>query len=140
MGLESGLAVVGSFGPARRRSHAALGEPVSVASRLQQMTQDLSMPLLIGPQMARQLPQNSTEPLGDFLLEGLDSPYTLYGAADAAELVPPEDLWASMPVNGDDTVDEASPADRLRTKGFALASALTGAASAPATPQPLRDA
>jgi len=140
VGLESGLAVVGSFGPARRRSHAALGEPVSVASRLQQMTQDLSMPLLIGPQMARQLPQSSTEPLGDFLLEGLDSPYTLYGTADAAELVPPEDLWASMPVNGDDTVDEASPADRLRTKGFALASALTGAASSHATPQPLRDA
>ena len=89
VGLECGLAVVGSFGPARRRSHAALGEPVSVASRLQQMTQDLSMPLLIGPQMARQLPQHSTEPLGDFLLEGLDSPYTLYGAADSAELVPP---------------------------------------------------
>ena len=107
VGLESGLAVVGSFGPARRRSHAALGEPVSVASRLQQMTQELSMPLLIGPEMARLLPQNSIEPLGDFLLEGLHSPYTLYGAADAAELMPPAELWASMPLPEDASPDES---------------------------------
>lgn len=110
IGLESGVSVVGSFGPARRRTHAALGEPVSVASRLQQMTQDLSMPLLIGPQMARQLPQQSTEPLGDFLLEGLDSPRTLYGTADSAELVPPEDLWVSGPATGaGDAADDPWP-------------------------------
>jgi adenylate cyclase len=112
VGLESGLAVVGSFGPARRRSHAALGEPVSVASRLQQMTQELSMPLLIGPEMARLLPQNCIEPLGDFLLEGLHSPYTLYGAADAAELMPPAELWASMPLP-----EDASPEDARWTGG-----------------------
>ena len=54
--------------------------------------------------MARLLPENSTEPLGDFLLEGLRSPYTLYGAADSAELVPPAELWASLP-----PADDASP-------------------------------
>ena len=65
------------------------------------------MPLLIGPEMARLLPQNSIEPLGDFLLEGLRSPYKLYGAADAAELVPPAELWASMPPREDGSSDEA---------------------------------
>jgi adenylate cyclase len=110
VGLECGLAVVGSFGPARRRSHAALGEPVSVASRLQQMTQELSMPLLIGPEMARHLPETSTEPLGEFLLEGLLSPYTLYSASDSAELVPPAELWASLPQADDASlVDPAWP-------------------------------
>ena len=65
------------------------------------------MPLLIGPEMARLLPQNSIEPLGDFLLEGLRSPYTLYGAADAAELMPPAELWASMPLPEDASPDES---------------------------------
>lgn len=126
IGLECGLAVVGSFGPARRRSHAALGEPVSVASRLQQMTQDLSMPLLIGPQMAHQLPQQSTEPLGDFLLEGLGSPYTLYGAADSADLVPIEDIWVSMPATG---ADESWPDGRPLTRRLAVVAASALAAT-----------
>jgi class 3 adenylate cyclase len=43
VGIECGQAVVGSFGsPSRPHSP---GEPVGVASRLQHMTQDLSMPL-----------------------------------------------------------------------------------------------
>jgi len=95
VGLETGPAVVGSFGPARRRAHAALGEPVSVAARLQQMTLDLSMPILIGPQLAAQLPQGSTEPLGDYLLEGLSRQYALHAPTAWAELVPTEPLWIS---------------------------------------------
>ncbi len=95
VGLESGVAVVGSFGPARRRAHAALGEPVSVAARLQQMTLDLSMPILIGPQLAMQLPQGSTEPLGEYLLEGLSRQYALHAPTAWAELVPTEPLWAA---------------------------------------------
>lgn len=93
VGLESGTALVGSFGPARRRAHAALGEPVSVASRLQQMTLDLSMPILMGPQIASRLPQGSTESLGDYLLEGLSRQYTLHAPTAWAELVPAEPLW-----------------------------------------------
>ncbi|WP_284615606.1 CHASE2 domain-containing protein [Aquabacterium humicola] len=93
VGIESGRALVGSFGPARRRAHAALGEPVSVASRLQQMTLDLSMPILMGPQLAAQLPQDSTESLGDYLLEGLSRQYTLHAPKAWAELVPTEPLW-----------------------------------------------
>jgi len=95
VGLESGIAVVGSFGPARRRAHAALGEPVSVAARLQQMTLDLSMPILIGPQLASQLPQGSTESLGEYLLEGLSRQYALHAPTAWAELVPTEPLWAA---------------------------------------------
>ena len=141
IGLESGLAVVGSFGPVRRRSHAALGEPVSVASRLQQMTQDLSMPLLIGPQMARQLPPQSTEPVGDFLLEGLDSPYTLYGAADAAELVPPEDLWVSTSATGaGDAADDPWPDGQLLTRRLAVLAAAPVASATPHTTPSPRDA
>lgn len=93
VGLESGSAIVGSFGPTRRRAHAALGEPVSVASRLQQMTLDLSMPILIGPRLASHLPADSTDSLGDYLLEGLSEQYTLHAPKAWAELVPTEPLW-----------------------------------------------
>lgn len=104
VGLESGRAVVGSFGPARRRAHVALGEPVSVASRLQQMTQDLSMPVLIGPQLARALPGESSESLGDYLLEGLGRQYTLYAPVDWVDLVPSDQIWAG-------TLSSTSPLD-----------------------------
>lgn len=96
IGLETGAALVGSFGPTRRRSHAALGEPVGVASRLQQMTQDLSMPVLLGPTMARRLPRALTECLGDYLLEGMSLQCSLFVPADWAELVPCEQLWAAV--------------------------------------------
>lgn len=95
VGLESGTAIVGSFGPERRRAHAALGEPVSVASRIQQMTVDLSIPILVGPQLASRLGQGSTEALGDYLLEGLSKHYSLYAPAAWAELVPTDPQWVS---------------------------------------------
>lgn len=95
VGLESGTAIVGSFGPERRRAHAALGEPVSVASRLQQMTVDLSIPILVGPQLASRLAHGSTEALGDYLLEGLSRHYSLYAPSAWAELVPIDPQWVS---------------------------------------------
>lgn len=95
VGLETGFAIVGSFGPTRRRAHAALGEPVSVASRIQQMTLDLSMPILAGPQLAARLPSESTEPLGEYLLEGLSKHYSLFAPAAWAELVPTDPQWVN---------------------------------------------
>lgn len=109
VGLESGRAVVGSFGPARRRAHAALGEPVSVASRLQQMTQDLSMPILIGPQLAAGLPQASLEGLGDYLLEGMSRQYALSAPADWASLLPAAPRWGEP---GPDLDAEPLPSPR----------------------------
>ena len=95
IGLESGMAIVGSFGPSRRRAHAALGEPVSVASRIQKMTLDLSMPILAGPELAARLPSQATEVLGEYLLEGLSKQYALYAPVAWAELVPTDASWMS---------------------------------------------
>lgn len=94
VGLESGVAIVGSFGPARRRAHAALGEPVSVANRIQQMTADLSMPILVGPQLAALLPSDGLEPLGEYLLEGLAKHYSLFAPVGWADLVSVDPNWA----------------------------------------------
>lgn len=109
VGIESGTAVVGSFGPVRRRAHAALGEPVSVASRLQQMTLDLSIPILIGPSLAARLPAADTEALGDYLLEGLGRQYTLYAPVAWAELVPTELMWARAASASDAASGDGDP-------------------------------
>jgi adenylate cyclase len=95
IGLESGTAIVGSFGPSRRRAHAALGEPVSVANRIQQLTADLSLPILVGPSLAVQLGSDVLEPQGEYLLEGLSKHYGLFAPAGWAELVSTDPNWAA---------------------------------------------
>jgi adenylate cyclase len=79
IGIESGTALIGSIGPAARRSHTVLGETVSVAIRLQTMTQELAQPILLGPGARADLPDQDLLPLGTFLLEGLRRPRELYG-------------------------------------------------------------
>lgn len=110
IGLESGAAIVGSFGPARRRAHAALGEPVTVAARLQSMTQDLSVPILIGPRMAAALPAEATTAQGEFLLEGLSRHCALYAPTAWAEWAPPQAVWPRDAMGSDDESDVPSSA------------------------------
>jgi adenylate cyclase len=108
IGLEAGNAIVGSFGPTRRRAHAALGEPVSVASRIQQMTTDLSVPILVGPRMASSLKADATESLGEYLLEGLGRHYQLFVPVAWAELVPVDPGWASAATSSDRNTESGS--------------------------------
>lgn len=92
IGLETGEALVGSFGPADRRTHAALGETVTVASRLTAMTGELAQPVLIGERAAQKLAASGAlhdlpglQSLGSFLLEGLRRPRQVFGTAPASE-------------------------------------------------------
>ena len=78
IGIETGNALVGFFGPARRRPHAALGETVTIASRLQGLTADLAQPILIGEGAAAHLAADAVTSLGSFLLEGLRRPRLVY--------------------------------------------------------------
>ena len=115
IGLESGDAIVGSFGPARRRAHAALGEPVTVAVRLQAMTQDLSLPILIGPQLAAALPAGATVSQGEYLLEGLSRHSELHVPAAWADWAPAETVFPPAttlrlrPGEGDEGLLSARP-------------------------------
>lgn len=117
IGLEAGTAIVGSFGPARRRAHAALGEPVSVASRIQEMTTDLSVPILAGPRLAASLKPDSTESLGEYLLEGLGRHYQLFVPVAWADLVPVDPSWASA-VSGRERHAESAVWNRSSQPGF----------------------
>jgi hypothetical protein len=88
LGLEQGLALVGSMGPSQRRVNAVLGEPVQVAHALRGMCADLAYPALMGPAFMRGLTERKllddakqAPPmikLGDFMLPGLTESRVVY--------------------------------------------------------------
>jgi adenylate cyclase len=77
VGVETGVALLGSFGPQARRVHTVLGQPVTVALRLQELTAELAYPVLVGEKAAQWIgvPFDQSDlalkPLGNFLLPGL---------------------------------------------------------------------
>jgi adenylate cyclase len=79
IGIETGRAMVGSFGPASRRTHLVLGRTVTVARRLVDMTSELAHPILVGEGMVAQLGGGaSLVSMGTFLLEGMRVPHHIY--------------------------------------------------------------
>lgn len=81
IGIEQGPVLIGSIGPAHRRSHTMLGETVTIVLRIQDMTMDLAQPILIGECAARQLSDQNLQSQGSYLLNGLQTPHTLFAPA-----------------------------------------------------------
>jgi class 3 adenylate cyclase len=82
IGIEQGPALMGSIGPAQRRTNTLLGDTVTIALRIQEMTAELSQPILLGESVARQLIDLKPESQGSFLLNGLRIPHTLFAPAN----------------------------------------------------------
>ena len=66
------------------------------------MTQDLSVPILIGPRMASLLPADATVAQGDYLLEGLSRHCALFAPTAWPDWIPPETVWPRDAVRRDD--------------------------------------
>lgn len=81
IGIEQGPALIGSIGPAHRRSHALLGDTVTITLRIQELTEELAQPILVGECAARHLLDQKLESQGSFLLTGLKIPHTLFAPA-----------------------------------------------------------
>ena len=78
IGIEQGPVLVGSIGPAHRRTHTLLGETVTIALRIQEMTAELAQPILVGECAARQLSDARLDSQGSYMLNGLRIPHTLF--------------------------------------------------------------
>lgn len=78
IGIQSGEALVGNFGSARRRTYTALGEPAIVASRLEELTRELKRPILIGEATAQLAGEGRCTPLGTFSIRGLRAPHQIF--------------------------------------------------------------
>jgi CHASE2 domain-containing sensor protein len=81
VGIEQGPALIGSIGPSHRRAHVLLGDTVTIALRVQEMTADLAQPILFGECAARQLHDVKLQSQGSYLLAGLKNPHTLFAPA-----------------------------------------------------------
>jgi CHASE2 domain-containing sensor protein len=81
IGIEQGPALIGSIGPAHRRSHSLLGDTVTITLRIQELTEELAQPILIGECAARQLNDLQLVSQGSYLLNGLRIPHTLFAPA-----------------------------------------------------------
>lgn len=78
IGVETGPAMAGSFGPANRRTHMVMGRTVTIASRLVEMTADLAHPILVGEGLAGHIGGAGLESMGTFLLDGMRTPHHIY--------------------------------------------------------------
>jgi adenylate cyclase len=78
IGVETGPAMAGSFGLATRRTHMVMGRTVTIASRLVEMTADLSHPILVGEGLAGQIGGAGLQSMGIFLLDGMRVPHHIY--------------------------------------------------------------
>lgn len=78
IGIEQGPVLIGSIGPAHRRTHTLLGETVTIALRVQELTAELACPVLVGECAARHLSDHKLQSQGSYLLNGLRIPHTLF--------------------------------------------------------------
>lgn len=78
IGIEQGPVLIGSIGPAQRRTHTLLGDTVTIALRIQEMTTELALPILVGECAARNLQGQKLESQGSYLLTGLNTPHVLF--------------------------------------------------------------
>lgn len=100
--LNSGAAIVGNVGTARRFNFTAVGEPVNLAARLEPVPDDYGCYVVIGPATARRV--------GDrFLLCELDR-VRLKGVAEPTAVFEPLAEWA-----------DATAAQRLYAERYAAA-------------------
>ncbi|GJM12042.1 MAG: hypothetical protein DHS20C12_04450 [Pseudohongiella sp.] len=85
IGIEQGPVLIGSIGPAHRRTHTMLGDTVAITLRIQEMTAELAFPILLGECIARQLNDLNLQSQGSYLLSGLTVPHVLYAPQQAAQ-------------------------------------------------------
>lgn len=103
VGIEQGAALIGSIGPAHRRTHTLLGDTVTIALRIQEMTAELAQPILLGERAARQIDAELLQSQGSFLLQGLTIPHVLFAPQpDEKTLTSLTDAFGDF-ASGDDT-------------------------------------
>jgi adenylate cyclase len=113
--INTGPAVVGNFGTARRFDYSAMGDAVNVAARLQEETKTYGVEIALGAATAERLPGFATVPLDLVQVRGRARPVELHALL------------------GDEAMAGTEGFQRLRARHEALVAALRGPDRAAAT-------
>ncbi len=70
VGINTGACTVGNFGSPQRLDYSALGDPVNVASRIESITKDFGVPILVGARTAAAAPRLAFLSLSSVNLRG----------------------------------------------------------------------
>lgn len=70
VGINTGPAVVGIYGSDSHRAYAAHGDAVNVGERIQRLTRETGIPLLLGEASARLLPASPLHHVGSYDVQG----------------------------------------------------------------------
>jgi adenylate cyclase len=84
VGVNTGIAQVGNTGSSRKLKYGPHGLTVNLASRVQDATKKVGVPVLISPAVQERLPAGfTTQAVGAVQLQGIKDPVTLYELKDA---------------------------------------------------------
>jgi adenylate cyclase len=88
IGVESGPAIVGDVGGARRLNYTAHGDAINRTARLEAANKEFGSAICIGPGAAAAARRTRLRPLGSLTLRGFDQPVTVY-TPDQSAVSPP---------------------------------------------------